>query len=539
MSGSLSAGPAEFLLELGSAPLLAGLVTAPWGMPGAYPPGARPQDFPARVTAAVTVVKLSQRGWTGEPGDSAAPNVTYPPRLAEAPLLTLSIPILPESEARGTATAAEATLDNADGRLDQVAGDWSMVGRPAVLRRGPHRTLLRADSAEFVTVASLRVSSAAIGTTAPRIALENAAADLSLPVCATYLGTGGLEGDAVRTGQNRPLLLGIVPNMQPTQVLAAQLLYQISSAPLSTVIAVRDKGYPLQPGSNYADVASLLNGKPAAGTYDTCLAAGYLRLASNPQGMVTCDAQSAGDTSHGGIALSLLRGPGGITADRLLPATVSTLPNNQAGFLFTSGTVADALDRVLRSCAGWWGPDRLGRVRFGRLPVPGRATASLNIPRWAIQDAIDRFGKGLEEVAGSKPRWGQRLRYQILGQVQGAGDLLGTIAADPAQLDYYSTGYRTASRYDVSILSTFPAALNPEPLETGWRNEADALAQAQYLLDCHGVRRRIWQVPVGWWGHRLDVGQEITADFPRLAGQNWIVTSISGAGDDMEATLWG
>ena len=540
MSGLLAFnGPAEFLMEIRSAPVTS-VEAPPWGMPGGLPLAARPEDMP-EPEANTSLVRLSRWGWIGEPDDSAAPNVTYEDRLKAPPTITWELPILPETSRRSVATGGTVTLDNADGGLSVLGGDWSMAGRDAVLRRGPHRTPVRADSAAFSVLAAMRVGSAAVGTDALTVELVSAAADLAVPVCGTYAGTGGAEGDATLKGQNRPLLLGIGRNIEPVLVLSGKLLYQVSAQALYAVTQVRDKGTVLTIGPDYATAADLLAASIADGVVVTCLAAGMIRTGSTPQGPLTLDAQSTADSNHGGIALALLRGPGGLAEDRLVAADFVALPAGPAGFLFADGTVADALDRVLASCAGWWGTDRQGLLTAGRLAVPEQTQAAFRLERWMLDEAADRTGRAIQEVAGSVPRYGARVKYGMLARTQAASEVVASAPAygDAAAMDYLAKGYKVGASIQPAIQSRFPTATSPEPLDSGWANEAEATAQAAYLVALHGVRRRFWQVPVGQWGHQLALGQSVVADHPLLANKTWIIQSLEGQGDDIQATFWG
>ena len=40
-------------------------------------------DWPADVASEAPVIRVSDRGWIGEPWDTVAPNTPYPPRLAD------------------------------------------------------------------------------------------------------------------------------------------------------------------------------------------------------------------------------------------------------------------------------------------------------------------------------------------------------------------------------------------------------------------------------------------------------------------------
>ena len=265
--------------------------------------------------------------------------------------------------------------------------------------------------------------------------------------------------------------------------------------------------------------------------FATCLAQGLIRLGSTPGGQVTVDATAAGNGTHGGICLDLLGGPGGLTDDRIAPAGfLSALPPGQAGFLFTSGSVADALDQVTGACAGWWGSDRLGRIVAGRLLAPESMGVMARLERWMLAAEP-------QEVAGTAPRWRQRVGYRALATVQSATDLVGIASEDPAAVAAYGTASQTATAYDTTIAQAYPAALDPDPLVSGFENAADALADA--LLALHGTRRRRCTAQVTRYGNLFDLGAAIEIDHPRLAGRPWIVVGLSERGDTKTADLWG
>lgn len=523
--------PTEYLLELGSAPIPTIVRRASLGQPGTHAVGAVPRQ--AGVTGTGVVLRYSQRGWIGEPGDADKPNVSYAARLVEPPTLTRGIRILPEESSRLTFQSGEVRLDNTDGGLDQVTGDWTMAGRPAVLLRGPHRQPLRAAYSEFARMAELRISGAALGASGRvSIGLREAARDLAVPVGSTYAGTGSLEGDATLKGQMRPSLYGLKRNAPVVPLLAAQLIYQVSGRALASVDGVRDGGAGLGGGTNYPNFAALLAASVPQSQYATCLAQGLIRLGSPPERQVTVDATGAGITNHSGIAQALLTGPGGLPAGRIDTASFSALPGGVAGFLFTSGTVEAALNEVTVSCAGWWGSDRLGRIVMGRLPVPETATPSFAVQRWMLTAEPS-------EIEGVPPRWRQRVGYRRLGLVQSATDLLGIASSDPAAVAAYGTAQLVETAVNATLLGLYPSATDPEPLPTGYDAATDAQALATYLLALHGTRRRRWRVPVGKWGAAIDVGQPISVDHPRLAGKTWIVTAMDESGDTKTLTLWG
>lgn len=525
--------PAVFLAEIGTQPPVVEVEPPSAWMPGSLPVSASPGPAQDGAVSPVAILRYATRPWIGEPSDPALPNVAYLPLLSDAPQIERGIRLLPEDSPRATFQSGEMVLLNEDGRLDVVGGDWTLLGQSVVIRRGPHRAPRRAGYAEFGPVANLRVSSAPLGSDRLTLGLRDASVDLAVPVSTTYAGTGAAEGDSALKGRTRPVLYGYKANLAPVTLIAAELVYQISGHGLAAVYDARDRGSPLALVGDTPDLAALRAATVPASSYATCLAQGLIRMGSQPLGQLTVDAQALGDSSHAGIALDLMTGPGGLTGDRFVAAGFWTaLPTGPAGFLFGDGTVEDALNEVLGSCAGWWGSDRLGRICAGRVMAPDGIAPAVTLQRWML-------GSAPEEVAGAAPRWRQQVTYGAIGTVQSAADLAGIASEDAALVARYGTASQTAAAVDVSVLAAYPAAKAPAALASGFRFEADALALGQDLLRAHGTRRRRWRLAVNRWGYLVDVGDVIAVDHPRLAGRSWIVVGSSSVGDTNTLELWG
>ena len=238
-------GEQVWLVEIGAQTDGAGSGVAPGGLVGlAIAPLAAP-DWPADVASEAPVIRVSDRGWIGEPWDTVAPNTPYPPRLAEPVALEASLPIYPDTVRRLAVTTGEVRLLNGDGQLDALAGDWAVAGQTVTLHRGPHWRPLHAPLAAFVRIATLRAAGAAVGTSRLAIPLRPAAAALDVPVCATYAGSGGAEGPATLTGQFKPRLYGLKRNVDPVLVDPGLLLFQVHDGSIDSILAVRDRGVAL------------------------------------------------------------------------------------------------------------------------------------------------------------------------------------------------------------------------------------------------------------------------------------------------------
>jgi hypothetical protein len=106
----------------------------------------------------------------------------------------------------------------------------------------------------------------------------------------TYAGTGGLEGPPEMRGQYKPRLVGVILNGAPYWLDGPRHIFQIHDGALAAVSAVYDRGMAL----TYAgDVVDILAAGCLPGHFITQLSGGFIRLGSNPAGLVTVDAEAS------------------------------------------------------------------------------------------------------------------------------------------------------------------------------------------------------------------------------------------------------
>jgi hypothetical protein len=538
LPSAIIGGDVVWLVEIGQA-------AAGTGTPAPAPPGmlggvlGDPAQ-PADIASTAPTVLASDRGWLGEPGDGTRPNAWYPPRLVEPVALESSLPVLPEDTRRAAFTAGELRLGNADGALDALASDWAIGGRAVRLLRGPHARPRHADYAAMLAVANLRAAGAASGTTRLSIPLSDAGADLSVPACATYGGTGGADGVASLAGQPKPLLLGYRRFIEPVLEDPARLIYRVHhGAAISAIVAVRDRGVSLTANANVANYAALQAASPGAGTYTPCLAEGCIRLGATPS-LVTVDAR--GDAGGAGyssgtpasLATKLITGPGGIPATMIAPNAFGDWPVAEAGLAIRGGTVAQALDAVAAGVAGWWGVTRLGLFTGGRIAAPETLTPDWDIQPWMLRQPPAEAG------VPDPPRWRATVGYQVLGRVMTGEDLAGSVSA--ANRELWGKPWQTAVAADNAVIADYPLARDPAVLPSILDASADAQTLAAYLLALHRVPRRTWRVPLNRAGLALDVGRAVKLTWPRhglALGRVLLVRAISLRGDTTEILLWG
>jgi hypothetical protein len=540
LPGDLPEGEAVWLLRLGVAPSTGPRVAAPIGLMGGAPMAAA--DRPSDVPSTAPVVRASDRGWIGEPGDAAEPNMPYPARMIEPPALEYGVPVLPEGVRRRSFTAGEVLLANGDGALDYLAGNWHVGGQRVALLRGPHRRPRHAPLASFLPIATLRAGGAASGTTRLRLPLVDASADFGVPACNLYGGTGDQDGDARLAGQAKPRLYGIKRNFEPVLVDAARYIYQINDGAMQELFAVRDRGVPYTLATVRANYAALKANVPPAGSCDICYAEGFIRVepATSTVSLLTVDAR--GDASGAGylagtpasIARKILTGPGGISSAAIAVGAFASWPAGEAGLYLRGGTVAAAMDELCAGIAAWWGADRYGNITGGQVEAPeGMA------PSWAIQPWMLRAPPE-EAEPPAPPRWRAVVGYQALGRVMSGEDLAGSVSA--ANRGLWGQPCQIAIEGDFALTGTYPQAVDPPVLVSVLDGAGDAGALALRLFDLHRVPRRTWRAQLNRSGLAIQPGQAVRLTWPRhglSAGPVLIARSISVRGDRADVLLWG
>lgn len=534
-------GEAVWLLRLGVSDALGEPAPAPLGMMAGAPLAA--PDRPADSAGMAPELRVSDRGWIGEPDDPAAPNQAWLARLTEPPALEYTLAVLPEAARRRLAVVGEARLANGDGALDYLAGNWAVGGQPVTLLRGPQRRPRHARMSEFVTVARLRAGGAASGTVRLVLPMQDPGADLSVPLAALYAGTGGAEGPADITDTPKPVLYGIKRRFEPVLIDPARQIYQIHAGTIEDVLMVRDRGGAFTDVGDSLSYAALEAFLPGAGQYRTCLAAGCLRVEPAGAGgvsLLTVDARGA--TANGGysagtpasIARKLLLGPGGLSAAALVENAFGAWPAGEAGLYLRGGTVADAMEALAAGIAGWWGPDRLGRYDGGQVEAPEAMAPSWRIQPWMLRQPPE------EADAPDPPRWRTTVGYAAPGRVMRAEDLGGAVSA--ADRDLWARTWQPAVATDLVARGAYPGSVEGPPLVSVFDAESDALALATRLQALHGTPRRHWRVPINRAGLAAQPGQALLLTWPRhglAAGRVLLVRGVSIRGDRAELLLWG
>jgi hypothetical protein len=206
---------------------------------------------------------------------------------------------------------------------------------------------------------------------------------------ATWIGS--LEGDESIAGKPKPRAVGLRRQVAPILVDPQNLVYQFNDGSMQSVLALRDSGEDITFGSDLADIYSAA---PTAGTYNSCLAKGLVRLGSAPVGVITGDIEgdNAGTNGHqetvAGIGRKVLEQWGGLSEfDSLAFAALELLDDSVHGFFWDGEVNVDAaVDEVFRSGWSWWGPNRVGEITCGRIVDPTGQSATVTVGEGDLVD---------------------------------------------------------------------------------------------------------------------------------------------------------
>ena len=494
------------------------------------------------------VLYFATQGFVSSPGDSPA-NTYYAARISQPANIQRSCFSAGTTTGASTVGYGNMELVNNDGALDYLL-NYSFSGRSIEIRIG---TVLPNNPVPvWTTVIKGVMQQAEFSWGNVSIVIRDRQQDIAKPLqTLTYAGNNalpaGIEGVATDLkGKRKPLLYGQCRGVNPPCVNTSKLIYQISSNALQAVNAVYDRGVVLTQGATYSSQADMEANDPLAGRYRVWLGGGCFRLGSTPAGTVTADATqgaSSSDRTCAQIIRNILL-QAGVPSGDISSADVSALDAqcNYAMGVYaahgqdTNGTTL--LDEVANSIGAWWGVDRLGIFRMGRVVLP-TATSVGTITGLEIL-SIDRTNTS--DPGAGVPAWSVSVGYSRI--YAPSTDLAGSVSA--------AEKARMAEEYRRSIV-TNPAtktinSYSPELVfDTQIVNEADATAEANRRLTLYGSRRDMLQLRVRLDANLsalIDLGQVITVQLPRYgltAGKKFLITGIRTdmQNNIFDLTVWG
>lgn len=533
--------PAEWLVEINAPrpgnPVVMPLAEMPMGGPLMAP------DLPVPALSEAPVLRFSYRGRIAEPDDAIEPNRSYPARLAAPPLIARELPIYPDEERRAQYNEAELDLLNQDGELEALEGDWRFGGAVALLLRGPHRRPLQAPRSHFQRVAEMRVIGAPRGTTRLQVPLSSIAAELSGPACTLFGGTGGADGPEGLAGQPRQEVFGYVPNLSPILVDAALGIWHVHARAMQEILAARDRGMSLTRIGFVASYAALAAApSPTTGQYLVCLASGHIRTGGGVQALTVDVRGDVGAGGYGGgiparLAVQILRGPGGISAERCPEAGFLGWPAAEAGVVLRQETVAEALNRLAAGIYAWWGGSAFGVFGGGVIAAPEGRVPAVTLDDFALAGPP-------EEMATPRPPWWRSsVGYQVLDTVQAADALAGAVSDEDRA--FYGQATRNAVLADVGLRALYPLAEDGPPIPGVLREKPAAEAVAARVMALCGRPRRDWSVSLRNADllAQLEPGTCVRVRWSRhpawVVGRNLLVRAVQGEGERPELVMWG
>ena len=531
------------------------IVTVTPGPP--YPFGA--VDAPTALVFATqggtsTLYPATTHGRSTAPDDTPA-STWVPGKLTGEVNIDLSLISGADPTRPGDGTAGVLELLDPDGELDGLL-DKVWDGAAIELRRGD-------PQAAFYTwtpVAKLTASGLLAGLRNKELRLRDLGWKLATAELhgQRYGGTGGLDGDAnVAVGRLKPYAAGHVFNITPVPINAALLIWQVSFSSVSAISAVRDGGVALSAGADYPTYAGLAAATVAGGAYATCRALGLLRLGSSPARDVTADVQGdadiyesqAGPKTRGRIVRRIATALGTVRfsdSEQIDFSAFQQFESRQPGPVgwywdgSQSVTKADALNEVLAGCLGYWLVRPNGQLSIGQVEDPGDGGPTLLLS-WPAPDAGEsRLGEP-QMTDDLPPRRATFIGWRRNYTIQARSVLAGSVTDADAQL--YSQPSRYAAIEDVWLANNYPSS-PAVILAGGYRDEADAAAEAVRQARLLSVPRRRWTVPVASMDPLADVvGQK--ARFDNLGRLGWgaskslLVCGFGAAGGSVNLQLWG
>lgn len=114
-----------------------------------------------------------------------------------------------------------------------------------------------------------------------------------------FTGAGGLAGDPELEGVLKPTLLGERLQIEPVIVESSTLTYQVHTGSIDALSNLEQGGNAI---TFVADVNDITTSTPPANTYITSLKEGYIKLGTEPVGVLTCDVQGHNSSAYGYVS---------------------------------------------------------------------------------------------------------------------------------------------------------------------------------------------------------------------------------------------
>jgi hypothetical protein len=403
-----------------------------------------------------------------------------------------------------SAGVGELQLDNSDRGFDTLYQNNTIDGRRVLLKFGQY-TIATELPASFDTYSTLLDGIAEdwfLDASELRITIRDNAFKLDVPASANaYGGTGTTDGDVGLAGKRKEASLGVVNNVTPTLINAANLVFSVNGGrQVNGIPATYDSGYGLPtpatvgPDADYANYAALIAVTISNGHYATCKAQGLFRLGSTPAGAITCDVQGDSGGTGGYVTdtaaivrrLIALSATGIDLVDEGSFLTLSAAQSAAVGYFLaldenkTVRQVADDLLGGIGACGGFRRDGVFEVIRF----VAPTGTA---VDSYTADDIVDGTLRRVELPSSyNPPPKRQRVAYARNWTVQTEVSAGVSDTRKQTLKDEFSVAAHSDTVTAAAIAAAHLLARDPDPIPGYFALSAPAVAEADRQLTLKG-----------------------------------------------------
>jgi len=333
-----------------------------------------------------------------------------------------------------------------------------------------------------------------------------------------------------------PILYGYGSNISPVLIDEANQTYKVAES-LTAIDAVYDKGVLLDPSQ-----------------YTVNLASGEFTLTPNPAGQITVDARGKTingtfSAKRGDFIYDLLITYGNISSVDVDAASFSQFNVDVAGdsgiYINSQTSINDVIEQLLRPVMGYLYFSRTGVAFIGRLTLPDISdpvALELTEKHFISQgdpsndDAVAGDIVAIEEVdlLYHKVTMNYDRNYTPMDESSlGEADPVDPSTSDGlARREYLSKEWReTVIENSGTTIgkNLYLEAGELGPLDSYFRNKADADNAAQYWLDIFGVARRLVNVRCKTSPLSTTLGSTIKLSYWSLEQYRWLNNTLTRA----------
>lgn len=504
-------------------------------MTGVMPFGAAPYGVQEMTyKGGLTRVFLSDVGYVTKPTDTL-PN-RYFAGLVDNPLQFETGILSGDIFGTGNQSFGAISIHNGNGDMDHLSA-YGWAGRRVVVKAGT-RGFAYAD---FSIVFDGSVNDLEANDDMITLTIKDNSSKTDQPLLPpTYTGTGGLEGSEDLANKPKPLAYGVVKNIEPVLVDAANLIYQVHDGSILAVDVVRDSGVML---TNMGDVADITTATVGAGQFKTQLSGGYIKLGSTPAGRVTADVKGENKGAYVVSAAEIIQR---ILKTRLGAASLSdndidegafnaldsVLTGNFGIFITDTTTASSVIDQLLNPAGAYWTFNRQGQITAGVIDKIGTEKGQITA------GVIDQEGVSRRDI---HPAYRISVGYSPVWVVQKEDELAG--ATTQEDRTFLSTEYRYVTQQN-EVLRAQDKHASELVFNTNISDKADAETLLARLVELYSQKRSVYTLTIHRSMFRYDLGDTVKLVYDRYGlnnGKNLLVVNIMEDAESGQVTmeLWG